>query len=37
MKNLYNIRSGSLYPDYYLKAGLPEYGERMLPRIFALL
>jgi hypothetical protein len=37
MKNFYKIRSGSLFPDYCLKAGLPEYGERMLPKVFALL
>jgi hypothetical protein len=37
MKNFYKIISGSLFPDYSLKAGLTEYGERMLPKVFALL
>ena len=37
MKNFYKISSGSLFPDCCLKTGLPEYGERMLPMVFALL
>jgi hypothetical protein len=37
VKGYYKVRSGSLFPDYCLKAGLPEYGERMLPKEFALL
>jgi hypothetical protein len=37
MKNVYIIRSGSHFPDYCLKAGRPEYRERMLSKVFALL
>jgi hypothetical protein len=36
-EKFYKIRSGSLFPDYCLEAGLPEYEERMLPKVFALV